>query len=528
MGGEGFLAQAAGGVPLFGGFFRGAINSIHRYAGMYAAAQQQVSRQVGVLGRTGAPGSFGRFGLARPEAIQQAAQFARTAGRAGGRVTPELMNQALEMQMLGGIQEAPGIIRAAEAGGGFTIGTEMTEAVSAGIQMGIRETRLGQFIGVATQVLEQARIEGTGTELQTVLRTFAGFSGLGAGFVGEQGQRAGMQAMGALRRFQPGADVASLVALRSVGFGQPGGPGYHEALEMFQQEPARVLPRLLETIRGMAPGNEAAQIELMRQISPRLLGFTPSIQQARSMVQGNLGAFEQEVGPEGGRQFLARRRGAVGGAFGVPAREAAFRNQQLALGGQVYGASRQLMRTEMGVLVEILPRVADGIQAILEFLQNAWQTFQQEGFAGLFRETLGSALGELLPGLPELPSGQEAATTARNIAVRAAGGAQFLVNETIANAAEMAGASPETVQALRGTAARGLGMMTGGEDVPTAQPAGTAAGAGPVVAPTPEGASSEPEADAAAAVRRARDALDAAAGHLDRLRLPAEGQVAVG
>lgn len=526
--GEGFFSQAMGGIPIFGGFLQGALNSIHRYAGMHAQAQTQISRQVGTVGAGRVRGAFTRFGLARPEAMQQAASLAQMSGRSGEGLDEGLVNSSLGLQMYGGIREAPGVVRAAEVGGGRAGSREMFQAVSAGILTGIREARLGQFIGVATQVLEQARLEGTDTRLQTVLRTFTGFGGLGGGFRGEQGQQAGMQAMGALRRFQPGADVASLVGLRSVGFGQRGGPSYHEALRMFQEQPAEVVPQLLQTIRGMAPGNRDAQIELMRQIAPRLLGFTPSIQQAESMVGGDLSMFGQEVSSEQAGSFMSGRQGRLAGSFGVAGQEAAFRNRQLTVGSRTYGASRGIQRAEMSMTETVLPRVAAGIEGILNWLQETWGTFQEGGFAAVIRDSLRDVLGAI-PGMPELPGGQTTGTDVRNAAVRGGGGIQSIINDGLAATLEAAGADPdgETVQQLRRTAERGRDMAAGSNDrvEPTGPGARGAITPGPAVAPTDAGG---PEASLGAALRRARDELNNAAGIADRIGMPREGEVAVG
>jgi hypothetical protein len=522
MSGEGFLAQASGGVPIIGGFIRGAINSIHRYAGQFAQAQIQQSRQVGTLGRTGAPGEFTGMGFSQPEAVQQAAQFAQQAGRSGAGANASLNNTALMMKMYGGIDEAPGIIRAAEVGGGSAGAMQMFEAVSAGMQSGIREARLGQFIGVATQVLEQARLEGTNTQLQSVLRTFTGFAGLGAGFQGEQGMQAGQQAMGALRRFQPGQDVASLVGLRAVGFGTPGGPSYHEALEMFQEDPAAVMPQLLETIRSMAPGNETAQVQLMRDISPKLMGFTPTIQQARSMVGGDTSMFGQQVDTVEGAEFVQRRRQRLRGAMGVAGREAAFRDSQIALGAQTYGTSRTLQETEMGALREILPRVAEGIGQILDFLKETFAVFQADGFSAVIEHVLNSMISGIGRAM-NLSSG------AVNTATGTVSGGLALLAGTSPSQQPPGSAQAYASEVDRLRAAnRAAGAAGGRMSTSPATPQYTRAMAEKDYQLGIQAAvnGTDPQASAAGALRRARDSLNEAAGLIENLGLPAEGELA--
>lgn len=507
---EGFLAQAAGGIPIIGGFIQGAINSAHRYAGQYGQAQTQISRQAGMLGRRNAPNQsvFSAFGFAKPEAMGQATQMAQMAGLAGSTATPEFMKDALEMQMLGGIREAPGIVRAAGVGGGMTMQTDMFEAVSAGVQMGVREARLGQFVGAATQVLEQARLGGTDTNLQTVLRTFAGFSGLGAGFHGEQGQQFGAASMNALRNFRPGNDVASLVGLRAVGFGTEGGPSYHEALQQFQEDPAAVMPRVIQQIRAMAPGDEAAQMELMGQVGERFFGGRPSVRQLQSLVRGNTAGFGQEVSAEAGRGHIEQRRQSIGSAFGVAAQEASMQNARLGVGAQVYERSRELQTIELNTIGAVVPKVMAGIDKMIEYLKGLYEVYQQEGVGGVVRVAFEDGMAEL----KNMVLGAIESTGMQRPAQRIQQGASE-VADFVANPLDYLES--------------GYNVLTGGFGEPNTTSGGTPAGQ-PAAQPSGGDGDLGPTSNAAGYLRRMGRDANTAADLLERQGLPVEGQLAYG
>ncbi len=406
-GGDGILAQAASGIPIVGGFIGAAVNAVQRYYQEYAQQQIAISRSVGPLGsrRIAAGGAFTGFGLARGEAFGQAAQYAQAGGLSGDELTGDISRTALRMQFLGGIQDPTSIIGAAGVGGGMTgrSGAQvMMRAVSAGMLSGIREARLGQFMQAMSQALEQARLEGADLSPDSINQLVAGIAALGPGFTGEQAQRAMSSALPTMRAFQPGMDVASLVGLRAAGFGSPGGPSYHEALRRFQERPHEILPQIISTIRAMGGGNEAAQVELMRQIAPRFLGFTPTIQQAESLMAGDLSGFG-EVDERGGEQFLGRREG-LRGAFGVPATEAAFANRRAAVGRRTAGAALAVRRTEMDITESILPRVATGIEQVVTYLRGLYETFTGAGMTEMLRQMLGDLLPSL--GVPVTPDVQ--------------------------------------------------------------------------------------------------------------------------
>jgi hypothetical protein len=510
-GGEGVIAQAVGGIPLIGGFLASAVNAVQRYYAQYAAQQIAIAQSVGTLGSSSlaSPGMFTHFGLNRGAAFGAAAGYASSAGMTGSELTGDITDTALRLQHLGGITDPTALIGAAGVGGmtGRDGSRVMMQAVSAGIMSGIREARLGQFLSTATQVLEQGRLEGADLSDETIGALMQGFAGLGMAFYGERASRAMSSAVPTMRAFSPTMDVASLVGLRAAGFGGEGGRSYHEALRMFQEDPASVLPGLIETVRSMAPGNEDAQIELMRQILPRFLGFTPTISQATDLMAGDLSGFGAAPSTAAAEQFLGRRTEGLDAAFGVPESEAAYADAGAAVGGRVSGAALSLRSIELGITQTVLPRVAQGIEGILAFLQETYAAFQEGGLGGALQHALGSLLGNL----GEVLWGGAADALPGELGARA--------RETAAAAAELA-EDPGRVlgQFMDDLGAFLRGDLAGGVSTP------------PVLPPSTSEASSAdgPTASAADALRRiSRDAMFAAEA-LESTGLAGEGDLAMG
>jgi hypothetical protein len=522
-GGEGVIGQALGGIPLIGGFLASAVNSIQRYYAEYAAQQIQIAGSVGTLGSRSLanPRMFTHFGLSRGAAFGAAAGYASSAGLTGSELTGETTDTALRLEHLGGIADPTAIVGAAGVGGGMT-GRDparvMMQAVSAGLMSGIREARLGQFLSTATQVLEQGRLEGADLSDETLDQMMQGFAVLGMGFFGERASRAMSSAVPTMRGFTPGMDVASLVGLRATGFGTEGGPGYHEALRMFQEAPATVLPRLIETVRNMAPGNEAAQIELMRQIMPRFLGFTPTITQATDLMAGDLTGFGDPASTAAAEGFLGRRAEGLEAAFGIPASEAAYADTRAGVGGSVSGAALSLRAIETSLTQSVLPRVATGIEGILTWLQETYAAFQSGGFGEALTYALGSVfgnLGEILYG--DLLGDDSLAGAARDLATNPV----ETLNQLYDDIAE---SLPEAPTSTRGSP----------EDLEAVFRSGTGPGRdryGRIHTPEGEGAAEGdmgPTSSASDALRRiSRDAAFAADA-LDATNLVGEGDLAMG
>lgn len=528
-GGEGFVAQAVGGIPFVGGILGGAVSGVQHYYAEYAAAQQAIARTVGQTGRSRLRGgrAMTAFGMSRPEAFAHMAQISGASGLTGDELTGDVIRQSTALQMLGGVTGAEQIIGAQNVaggpmmGGGRTNAQTMMTAVSAGIQTGLRDARLGQFVSAAAQVLEQGRIEGTDLSTDTINQLTVGLARLGPGFMGERAQRAMGSAIPTLRNFTPGQDVGTAVMLRSVGFGSPGGPGYHEALRMMQDEPARVLPMILNTIRQMAPGNQEAQTELMRQLGPRFLGMTPSISQAEALSQGDLSGFNEEVGTREAGQFLARRA-PLRGAFGVPAVEAAYRNRRIAVGGQVAGAAIGVRNFEMSMAETVMPRMAQGIEGIFHLVEQMVEQFRSGGLQSMFGNVV-QQITQAITGQLGLPS-QIADVVSSQIVQNPSGALEEAWN-SIAHSTgnNFLATDNNQVPAPQPTAGGShLGLVVGGSGIEM----GVVPNNPPATAPA--GGDTGPTSSAADALRRISHDAARAADALDVLGLPGEGSLGMG
>lgn len=407
---EGFTGQMLGGIPIIGGMLSGAVSSMHSYANMAGQLGTTRARSIGSVGVRPNQGLFHSYGYSRPEAWGQLTQIGQQTGRYGEGLDSELLNTAMTAQTYGGIQGSGALIGAAEAAGGAGRGNAqmITRAISAGMQMGIRETRLTQFIATAAQVLEQARVSGSDMQLQSVLQTMSGFGGLGAGFQGRAGSQAGATAINSLRNFAPGTNVASLIALRAAGFGS--GTSYHDALERIQESPEEMIPAIIQQMRD-AGASTGGIVEMMRQIGPQLFGFQPSVQQARSMASGDLSAFSTEVTEERGAQHLARRRDALRPELGIARSEASLTNRRIAAGERHYGTSRGILRTEIGVVTTAMGELAPIIDSVRHALEGALNAFKEGGFAGLMNHVMEGVIQRIQETAPQVVEEGVAAAT---------------------------------------------------------------------------------------------------------------------
>ena len=400
--GEGFISQALGGIPWIGGLLSGALNQSRQLYGEFAQQQQAIATASSTLGRRslgGAGNLFTAFGMDRGQAMQRAAQLAQAGGISGDEASPEFLEQALRMQMLGGIQNAPSVVRAMTTAGGSSrdAAQAMTDAVSAGIAGGFRDARLGEFLQVAASTLEQARRSGADVRVASILQLQRGFAQAGASFQGAAGAQSVSELTGGLRNMQIGNNFASQIALRAAGFGEEG-VSYSDALLRLQSNPEQMLPAIIRQLRQASGGNVEATRSLLRQVAPAL-GLNLSEQQVRDLAGGELGGFDpnEYVGGEAD-EFLARR-GELAEGFRTPATEAQYRNRRAGIGGAVARSVVSVRSAELSLMAEVLPTVAGGINEMVGQLTRLVEIFQAEGASGLMTHVMQGMLDSLSEGM---------------------------------------------------------------------------------------------------------------------------------
>lgn len=505
--GQGFVAQMAAGIPIFGGMIAGSLNAAQGYYQQFAASETTRARMAGQTGsRLRVPeatrSNFTRLGYDLPTSYGMMGNYSQQSGLTGANLSGDFLTQATNLQALGGVQNAASIVGAAGTAGGQTAmpAKLMMQAVAAGVASGVRESRLTQFIQVASSVLQQARSEGTNLSAEAVLGMQRGYSGLGEGFQGAAGTRAMQSTVTSMRGFKPTRSAASLVGLRAAGFGR--GKSYMEALESFQERPQDVLPQVIREIRSMSGGNQHAGMQLMMDLMQELGGFRPTVRQARSLMMGDMSVLD--AGGMGGEDFEAtglmeRRRAATQGAFGTASVEAAYRNESIGLGGRVAGAVQTIRGMEMKMAAGIEP-IVKGVAKMTEYLKGLYDTFQEEGFAGVMKKIFGD-IGDLLKtAIEKITPTVDAATEAveRNVersTSQYGEGVEAILNDPIGEARNLWNA------------------VTGNE---------------PVQAPASGSGDVGPQSSAADALERAEQSLREARGYLKNLDRLGEGQTAVG
>ncbi len=421
--GGGFVGSALGGIPIVGGMLGGGVQAIQNYFQQGVGAQTAAAQQMGTLGARmrvgpeggvgGIPGAgqFQRFGMAFPQAVSQAANISQQAGLTGRQMGGGFTRAAMELQMFGGIQGGPGMVRAANVGrqgmgadlGALNNADVMFQAVTAGMVSGIRESRLGQFVQQATQVLEEGRLAGTGLTEAGVLQIQQGFSQLGAGFEGERAQRVMPRVVAHMRTFQPGQDFGTALMMSAGRMGQPGGMTFHDILESMQEDPERMLPLLIQQMNRASGGDPRVAREMWRTQGASILGFQPSMKQARSLGAGDISGFRQTVDTAPGRGFIQRRAQELGGAFGAPAEAAGMQNRRIAIGLErsIRDAAVAIENLENSLARELLPRLATGIEDLAGFMRGSVGAFEEGGLPAMIQHTIRSMQEEVIPAVRE-------------------------------------------------------------------------------------------------------------------------------
>lgn len=398
--GEGVIQRAVAGVPYIGPFVGSALGGVQNYYQQHVQYQQQRAQAVGTLGRSSLPqGQFLRYGLDPGQAFGAAAPMAQAAGLSGADADADFFRTGLGLEKLGGVRTAPSVVRAAGVGrqsmGGMdfappgqTSSRLMLQAVSAGIETGVRKSRLGEFVQNAASILEQGRMKGINFELSQVLGLSRGLSGLGSEFGGERSMSAAQRIIPAMQNFTPSGDFRSLAMLMGGGFGRgEGGKSYSEARLALEKDPSGSFTRMQNQIRTMAGGDPKLAGEIWDMYFSQMAG---SYSQAMALGRGDMSLEEvqREQSTDPARRFLGQRQRQVSGAFTLPAKEAAYRKKRIDIGGEqaLQEVVAKLRGIELAMTQEILPVIADNIADMLGWMKKLYRTFAEEGVGAMLKQ----------------------------------------------------------------------------------------------------------------------------------------------
>ncbi|MDQ3171508.1 MAG: hypothetical protein M3Q55_15345 [Acidobacteriota bacterium] len=408
------IAQAV--IPIFGEAVGQVLSAGAQQAvALYQEYAQQQMAQAGAFGRTGVAGGYvgegARYGLQPGQMPGILSQLSGSSGLDGSRLTSALPVQ-LRLSQLLGVEGAGGIVGAAETAGGRVSDPSelMLQAVSEGLAIGIRTTRLDQYLQNVSGWVEGVRSQGLNLSPESAMRMISGMAI--AGLQGEAAVGAARSMSDSLATAGRGRGLAHALAISATGFGQPGGPDYHDALMMLEDRENH--PQLMENfvgrVRGMG-GSTGQRAYLMRTLAEGLGGSMTETTADGLMRHGF--ANVMAGGTDGATDLIEQRRRAAGGVFTAGAETASIAAQRIAVGGRrdVRTAAVDLMRRDTEMIALVLPTIARTLGQFNEVLGPLLRGFVEGGpnggpggAAGAAEAALITAEELILPALGASPA----------------------------------------------------------------------------------------------------------------------------
>lgn len=388
---SGFSAQAFGGIPLIGPFIQAGIGAIMSFYQEHVAQMRALSRSVGVTGSARTAHLGLRWGVGPTEMPGMAAQFAQQSSLTGDALI-EPLRRHLALQMLLGVQNAGNVVGAGRVAGGEVQDPVqmMTDAVGTGLAIGVRETRLDEYLSNMSSWVEQIRRSGIDFTPESAMRFTHMFGQLGGRFAGEAGAGAAQSTVDAFRQGPDRPGVMSLLRLRAVGFGRPGGPGFLEAMERIENPRAEDLSGFIDIARrmgGSGPRGIASAAILLRQMMPHL-----SFAQAHQLAEQGLPQAEMDSPGAITDAVVAERRRNVIGTFAAPRFEAQMEAARGGMGGRYAETAQAIQMLDMRIARIIAPHLSALAGQLVEGANSLLDIFQREGVMGVVRAFFEAAM----------------------------------------------------------------------------------------------------------------------------------------
>jgi hypothetical protein len=384
-------------VPFIGPIFGAGLGAMQQFYSEFTGAEEARARTVGQRGRTGrtAAAQMAQYGYDRGQAYGQLAALGQVSGRRGaalGRISPQLMAAQEDL----GLRQLGGIIGAAEVAGGQVRQQDesmlLNQALASGVAAGIRITRLDQYFAQTAATISDLRARGFDVTPDTILQLTGGFGEMG--FRGASAARMATQmtrgmVTGGLGT-QPG--IASLLALEAAGYGQEG-ISFHDAMRRIESGDPATISRMVDIVNRSAGPSEEARAEYHRLISPQAYGGQISYEDAYRLARGDTSALLLGGAPlaeaPSGQALSARAQQQAQAARATSAGEAAYRNQRIGVGAEMGEGVRAMRRLDMRIINTVLPRLADGVEAIVQWIEGGLAAFEEGGVGGMISRMLG-------------------------------------------------------------------------------------------------------------------------------------------
>jgi len=486
---EGWMSSALGGIPYIGPMLGATMAGAQQYYGQWAGYQQQLASTMGQTGGANAIGAGGGigvgFGVGLPAQAQMMAQFAGQSGRTGaslGRAAPGM----LAMQRLMGINTGSAF-GGFETSGGSTNTSEIREIISAGMEAGVRNARLDQYLQSVASFADQARSQGMHinaegmASLMGIVGSSPVLSDPRSGWTGRGGAEALTSIGTALRSAPQGSGMFSMLAMRAAGFtGQEGGRSVMQAQLQLEEHPEVVIPEMFRMMmaRGGSPEGTAYAIQnIMREG-----GVNLSTRRVLTLAGAGLGGEEFRSAPSSGTldREIAGRQSRFN--FGGAAHGAAMEAQRIAVGGSenVRVGVQQLQRLEIGLVRQFLPSAMSLVRGVAGAATEIVDAYNTGGFGAATAAAARIFAGTVADFVPDALSepvgafGEAADQAASNLRRIQAGENADITGNAVIDEAINSGV--RAVAPYVEPIYRGMGAGLGG-DTPPPPPPSTAGGA---------------------------------------------------
>lgn len=453
---EGGISQLLSSIPFLGPILGGAWASAQSFYGSHVAASSALANAYGQSGVAGMRGGFNgtKWGVGPAENPALVAEFMQGAQLRGAEGASRF-SSALEMNKLLGIGfgATGGLMNAVSMQGpnsGRNADQEIRvveEAISTGMQAGLRHARLDEFMQTMASNLEDMQTHGIQIEPQSIMGMVRGITSLGGPLRGQAGVQQSLDMTRGIQNMGNRGSLTQMLMMQAAGYGNANNAfghsgSYMQTRSFMQRNANRVLPEFLSLINGMGGDNEARAYQIMEGM--REAGVNMSIDQAMQYASMNPAQLEQlrtqATSPGSTEPFNQFREGerANRGVFGTPAAEAGYEWQRAGMGGRVSGDIQAVRGTEMRLMRRTVPRIARIVHSVADYGDELISEYDRGGMSGVLRHVGGDVLN----------LGRQAAGATAN-------GVQGVTN-TMANGVAVAGA-----QMVPGVAA-GFNAATGG------------------------------------------------------------------
>lgn len=389
-----FTGGLMGALPLVGPAASGALAGVQGFYQDYTQAQGALAKQFGQSGITNPnPDDFTQWGMGPQEAAGAVGQMAQRSGRSGESLR-EIIRPQLQLQNLLGVQNGANIVGAQESRGGQAGNAQrlMMDAVSTGLEAGIRTAKLDQYLGNISSWVEQVRTQGIDFSADSALALSRGFSVMGKSFTGEAGLKRAQGVADALSRAADQSGIGTGLAFEAARRVAGSNASIEDLIDLQEKRDERFVQTFLGLARNVMGGDILGIRGLLKSA-----GVDMTIEQLRDVKNGSLEGFTRAAGNSA--QVLAAERQAKYEGVAGPGRERAVHDVARAdLGGQkdVQKAARDVMHADLELAKVVLPLLAPIIASIADTVPTLLRGNVKE----VARTGLNSA-GEML-GIPKL------------------------------------------------------------------------------------------------------------------------------